>query len=338
MKILLTGGTGFLGPHVLDKLLASGETDIRCLVRAGSSRARIDEVLQKRHATVEVVGGSLTSPQAASKLLDGVDVVYHVAAALKGQPADMFANTVVSSKNLLEGILLQGRPIKTVLVSSFSVYGAADLPRGGVVDETTPLESRPEKRDLYGQCKLRQEQLFWEYHRQKRVPLTVLRPGVIYGPRGSALSSRIGLRMPGIFLFMGGNNLLPLTYVENCAEAIVQAGRKAPGNGEVYNVVDDELMSCREFFRRYRHEVEPLRSITLPYPLLKAASSLVERYHVYSRGQLPAILTPYKVAAIWKGTTFDNQRLKALGWRPTVSTEEGIRRTFDDLRLRSSGA
>jgi 2-alkyl-3-oxoalkanoate reductase len=338
MKILLTGGTGFLGPHVLDKLLASGERDIRCLVRVGSSRARIDEVLQKRKTNVEVAGGSLTSPQAAAKLLDGVDVVYHVAAALKGQPADMFANTVVSSKNLLEGILLQGRPIKTVLVSSFSVYGAADLPRGGVVDENTPLESRPEKRDLYGQCKLRQEQLFWEYHRQKRLPLTVLRPGVIYGPRGSALSARIGLRMPGVFLFFGGDNLLPLSYVENCAEAIVHAGRNLPGNGEVYNVHDDELMSCREFFRRYRREVEPLRSITLPYPLLKAAAALVERYHVYSRGQLPAVLTPYKVAAMWKGTTFDNQKLKALGWRPTVSTEEGIRRTFDDLRSRPSGA
>jgi nucleoside-diphosphate-sugar epimerase len=97
-------------------------------------------------------------------------------------------------------------------------------------------------------------------------------------------------------------------------------------------------MSCREFFRRYRREVERLRSITLPYPLLKAASALVERYHAYSRGQLPAVLTPYKVAAMWKGTTFDNQKLKALGWRPTVSTEEGIRRTFDDLRLRASGA
>jgi nucleoside-diphosphate-sugar epimerase len=338
MKILLTGGTGFLGPHVLDHLLASGETDVRCLVRAGSSRARIDEVLRKRNATVEVVAGSLASVQAAAKLVEGVDVVYHVAAALKGQPADMFANTVVSSKNLLEGVVLQGRPIKIVLVSSFSVYGAGDLPRGSVVDESTPLESRPEKRDLYAQCKLRQEQLFWEYHRQKAVPLTVLRPGVIYGPRGSALSSRIGLRMPGIFLFFGGDNLLPLSYVENCAEAIVHAGRNAPGNGEVYNVLDDELMSCREFFRRYRREVERLRSITLPYPLLKAASALVERYHRYSRGQLPAVLTPYKVAAIWKGTTFNNQKLKALGWRPTVSTEEGIRRTFDDLRLRASGA
>ena len=60
MKILLTGGTGFLGPHVLDHLLASGEKDVRCLVRAGSSRARIDEVLKKRNATVEVVAGSLT--------------------------------------------------------------------------------------------------------------------------------------------------------------------------------------------------------------------------------------------------------------------------------------
>jgi len=318
MKILLTGGTGFLGPHVLDHLLASGEKEVRCLVRAGSSRARIDEVLKKRNATVEVVAGSLTSPQAAAKLVEGVDVVYHVAAALKGQPADMFANTVVSSKNLLEGIVLQKRPIKVVLVSSFSVYGAGELPRGAVLDENTPLESRPEKRDLYGQCKLRQEQLFWEYHREKGVPLSVVRPGVIYGPRGSGLSSRIGLRMPGIFLFFGGDNLLPLSYVENCAEAIVYVGQHAAGKGEVYNIHDDELMTCREFFRRYRQEVEPLRSLTVPYPLLKVASSLVERYHAYSRGQLPAVLTPYKVAAMWKGTTFDNRKLKALGWRPNI--------------------
>ena len=79
--------------------------------RAAAAR-RIDEVLRKRNATVEVVAGSLASVQAAAKLVEGVDVVYHVAAALKGQPADMFANTVVASKNLLEGMVRQGRPIQ----------------------------------------------------------------------------------------------------------------------------------------------------------------------------------------------------------------------------------
>ena len=170
-----------------------------------------------------------------------------------------------------------------------------------MLNETTPLESRPEKRDLYAQCKLRQEQLFWEYHRQKGVPLTVLRPGVIYGPRGSALSSRIGLRMPGVFLFFGGDNLLPLSYVENCAEAIVLAGRTRPATGEIYNVLDDELMSCREFFvatgarssgcGRSRCRIRCSR----PRPPWSSAIT------AYSRGQLPAVLTPYKVAAMLEG-------------------------------------
>ena len=58
-------------------------------------------------------------------------------------------------------------------------------------------------------------------------------------------------------------------------------------------------------------------------------SALVERYHTFSRGQLPAIFTPYKTATSWKGNRFDNAKLKGLGWRPLVSTEEGIRRAFE---------
>ena len=220
-----------------------------------------------------------------------------------------------------------------MLVSSFSVYGVAELPRGIVLDETTPVETQPRRRDLYAQCKLRQEQLAWSYHRERQLPLTVLRPGVIYGPRGGALSSRVGLRMPGVFLFMGNDNLLPLSYVENCAEAIVHVGQSASGAGEIFNVLDDELMTCRAFYDRYRREVEPLRTLPLPYPLLKAASALVARYHDYSRGQLPAVLTPYKVAAMWKGTRFSNAKLKGTGWTPD-GVDRG--RGAPDLRLSGS--
>src|SRR5690606_2783769 len=103
-------------------------------------------------------------------------------------------------------------------VSSFSVYGIADQPRGVLVDETTPLETQPMRRDPYSQVKLRQEQLFWDYARAHGLSLAVLRPGVIYGPGGGAMSSRVGLNLPGVFLYLGGRNVLPLTYVDNCAE------------------------------------------------------------------------------------------------------------------------
>jgi nucleoside-diphosphate-sugar epimerase len=219
-----------------------------------------------------------------------------------------------------------------VLVSSFGVYGVANLPRGHVLDEATPMEAQPARRDLYSQAKLRQEKLFREYQTRHGFPLVVLRPGVIYGPRGSRISARVGLDLMGFFLYLGGDNLLPLTYVDNCAEAIAVAGQSAAAEGQTYNVVDDDLPTCRRYLARYRAEVKPLRVIPIPYPVMRAISAGVLRYHAFSKGQLPAIFTPYKTATSWGGNRFDNAKLKGLGWRPLVSTEEGIARTFAFFR------
>jgi 2-alkyl-3-oxoalkanoate reductase len=335
--VLVTGSNGFLGSVLVERLLARGEDRVRCLVRGGSDRSRLDAAASRwpgRH--LEVVTGSLATPDDAARLLDDVDVVHPLAASLRGAPADMFLNTVVTSKNLLEAAARRSRPPRMVLVSSFSVYGVADLPRGAQVDEATPLETTPQRRDLYAQVKIRQERLFREASAANGLVLTVLRPGVIYGPGGSALSTRVGLRMPGIFLHLGGDNLLPLTYVENCAEAIALAGASDRARGETYNVVDDDLPTCSRYLALYRERVERVRAVRLPYPATLGLSALVERYHHWSRGQLPAILTPYKAATQWKGNRFDNSRMKSLGWSPRVPTEEGLRVTFDWLRDRST--
>jgi len=219
-------------------------------------------------------------------------------------------------------------PGKMVLTSSFGVYAAASVPRGHVIDERTGIEPHPERRDLYSQAKLRQERLFREYQERLGFPLVVLRPGVIYGPRGARFSARVGLDLMGVFLHPSGDNTLPLTYVDNCAEALVLAGRSEAAAGQTYNVVDDDLVTCRQYLRRYQDEVQRLRVVPVPYPALRALSSAVQRYHAFSQGQLPAIFTPYKTATSWKGHRFDNAKLKGLGWRPIVSTEEGVRRAF----------
>lgn len=329
MKILVTGSTGFLGAALVERLLARGEKDLRCLVRGGSDRSRLEALARRSpDATVELFVGSLASPEAAAKALEGVGTVYHLAASLLGAAADIFLNTVVASKNLLEAVGRAALPIKVVLVSSFGVYGVAALPRNHVVDEATPLEPHPARRDLYSQAKLRQEKLFREYQARHGFPLVVLRPGVIYGPRGSRISARVGLDLMGVFLHLGGDNTLPLTYVDNCAEAIVVAGQSPAAIGQTYNVVDDDLPTCAAYLRQYRESVKPLRAVRVPYLAMQAISVAVQRYHAFSKGQLPAIFTPYKTATSWKGNRFDNGKLKALGWRPLVSTEEGMRRAF----------
>ena len=143
------------------------------------------------------------------------------------------------------------------------------------------------------------------------------------------MSVRVGLDLAGIFLHLGGDNLLPLTYVENCAEAIAVAGRSDAASGQAYNVVDDDLVTASDYLRRYRREIKPLRAVPVPYAALELGSRLVVRYHRWSKGQLPAIFTPYKTATSWKGNSFTNAKLKAIGWKPLVSTEEGLRRAFE---------
>jgi len=340
VKQLVTGSNGFLGAAFVDRLLARGERDVLCLVRPGSDRSKLEAVLAKHpKGGAEIVTGSLGSVKAAASLLDGVGIVHHLAATVGAPPADMFLGTVVATKNLLEAMISRAPNVpRLVLISSFGVYGVADLPRGAVVDESTPLEHRATERDVYSHTKLRQEELVREYHVKHRFPLVILRPGVIYGPHGGAMSSRVGIRVPGMFLYLGGKNLLPLSYVDNCAEAICVAAKNARFDGDIYNVHDDDLITCDDFLARYQREVERLRVVPLPYPALQLLSRAVLRYHQVSKGQLPALFTPYKSATTWKGNRFSNARLKALGWKQIVSTEEGLARTFEALRGRLAKA
>jgi nucleoside-diphosphate-sugar epimerase len=333
VKILVTGANGFLGTALVERLLARGERDLRCLVRSEQARAAV-AALGRRYpeARVEPLVGTLATPSGAAAAVSGAGLVYHLAASLSGAPADIFLSTVVASKNLLNAAVADGPAPKMVLVSSFGVYGVAGLRRGSLVDEATPLEPHPERRDIYSFAKLRQELLFREYQARHGFPLVVLRPGVIYGCGGSRISARVGLQLGGLFLHLGGRNRLPLTYVENCADALVLAGQRSDADGETYNVVDDDLVTATQYLGRYRREVKRLRVLRVPYPLLWLGSWCVESYSRWSRGQLPPVFTRYRTSTAWRPTRFTNAKLKALGWTPAVSTEEGLRRAFEWYR------
>src|SRR5205085_1564798 len=117
---------------------------------------------------------------------------------------------------------------------------------------------------------------------------------------------------------------------DNSAEAAVIAGLSEESDGHVYNVVDDDLITCSDYLKLYKRQVKKLRSVRVSYFALMAASRFLEGYHKRSKGQLPAIFTPYKTATSWKGNRFDNSKLKSIGWTQIVATDEGLRRTFDD--------
>lgn len=334
MKILVTGAAGFLGQRIAHSLLRDGARHVRLHFRnAAPPGLMVRMQAEHRQAQIEAVCANLVGSVDLTPLVDGIACIVHAAAGMRGAPADLFANTVVGTRNLLEAAARCGVR-RVVLVSSLSVYRSAPLTRGSTLDESTPIEPVGDSRGPYGYAKVRQEQLFEAYRQRHGFESVILRPGVIYGPGGGALSPRVGIQAMGLFFSLGGRALLPLTHVDNCADAVALAALKAEA-GSVFNVVDDNLPTCSQVLRRYRREVQPLRTLRLPYPLLLAAARWLERYHRRSKGQLPAVFTPYVVRSMYRPLRYGNAALKRLGWQPRIAIEQGLSATFAHLKAQA---
>ena len=143
----------------------------------------------------------------------------------------------------------------------------------------------------------------------------------------------MGIDTFGVFLHLGGSSVIPLSYVDNAAEAIVLAGLKAGVDGEVFNTVDDDLPTSRQFLRLYKRNVRRFRSIYVPKPISFGLCWMWERYCRSSMDQLPPVFNRSRWNALWKKTRYSNQKIKTrLGWKPVVSTAEAERRYFAACR------
>jgi nucleoside-diphosphate-sugar epimerase len=337
--VLVTGASGFMGPRVVDALVRRGCRRVRCIVRPGSDVSRIDAVVRGHQATgaaVEILRGNLLSRDDCAAAAKDAAVILHLAAA-RGEKSvpDAFMNSVVTTRNLLDACVSQPRLRRFVNVSSFSVYSNAPGPRSRrLLDESSPVESHPELRgDAYCFAKVRQDDIVIEYGRKAALPYVIVRPGYVYGPGNEKITGRVGIGTFGIFLHLGGPNTLPLTYVDNCADAIVLAGLTDGIDGQVFNVVDDDLPSSRRFLRLYKRNVRSFRSLYLPHALSYALCSLWERYSNWSEGQLPLTFNRRSWRAYWRRARYSNTKAKALlGWAPSVPTGEALRRYFGACR------
>jgi nucleoside-diphosphate-sugar epimerase len=332
MRVLVTGATGFLGQRLVKSLLREG-TDVRCLVRPSSNLTTLREISgSEAVGRLELFQGSLGQIDSCAEAMRGCEVVFHLAAALRGAPAVLFLNNVIATRQLI-GLSCRMGIRRFVLVSSLGVYGTQHLRAGDLLDEQCPLDPEPHRRDAYSYSKVVQEQVAWEACRAACLPLVVIRPGVIYGPSRDCLSGRVGLRFGNFLIKMGGRQQLPYTFVANCAEAIALAGFVRGAEGEAFNIVDDDPPTSRELLKQYRKMVGRIRVLSIPHWAISPLSRLCERYHQWSDGQLPAVLTPYKSAAMWKRLRYTNAKAKAvLGWKPRISFAEGLEPTFAWLR------
>jgi len=339
--VLLTGANGFIGVHVLKALLEKGFTQIRCMVRSSKNAGELESLAAQYHAKVEVLKGNLLSKQDCVKACEQVAVVYHLAVGSTGKSfPGAIMNVVVPTRNLLEAVVHHKVLKRFVNVSSFAVYSNQNKQRRNVLDEMCPLDERPQERgDAYAYAKLKQDQIVAEYGKKHALEYVIVRPGTVYGPGKSGIPGRVGISTFGFFMHLGGSNRIPLTYVANCADAIMLAGLVKDVSGEVFNVVDDDLPSSRRFLRDYKREVRRFYSVYIPHAMSYISCWLWEKYARLSKGQLPLVFSRGEWHAYWKKTTYSNEKIKrVLGWKMRVSTDEGLRRFFTFCKQRGTNA
>lgn len=327
-RILVTGSNGFVGAKVVEMLLEYGYRNIRCFVRPSGRLDRLEKAIARFNAeeNVEPVIGDLLCREDCWKAAEGVSIIYHLAAGMEKSFAGAFMNSALATRNVMDAFLQFGEPKRFVNVSSFAVYSNLDLKHGALLDETCPLEDAPQERfDPYGFGKLKQEELVREYGSRYKLPYVILRPGYVFGSGKRELNSRVGIGTFGLFIQVSGLNSLPLTFVDNCAEAIVLAGLKPDIEGEIFNVVDDQPLTGRQFLEKYKNRLRSFRSVRIPYALGYAMCILWEKYSKWSNNQLPPIFNRRRCAAQWKEMRYSNQKLKdRLGWKPRVPMEEAM--------------
>lgn len=334
--VLVTGATGFIGSRLVDILLRMGLSNLRCLARSSRKSAALQALEQRwPEAKLEVMEGNLLSREDCNDAARKAAVIFHLAAG-RGEKSvpDAFLNSVVTTRNLIEAGLQQESLKRFVNVSSFAVYANVNKLRWRLLDETCPTEAHPELRgDAYTFAKVKQDEIVAEYGRKHGLPYVIVRPGYVYGPGNTAITGRVGIGTFGVFLHMGGSNSIPFTYVDNCAEAIALAGLVQGVDGEVFNVVDDDLPSSRRFLRLYKNNVKKFRSIYVPHCMSYFFCYLWERYSAWSEGQLPPVFNRRMWHSYWKKTRYSNLKLcLRLGWSPKIPISEGLARYFEACR------
>jgi nucleoside-diphosphate-sugar epimerase len=331
MKLLVTGASGFLGRHIVAQAVKRGH-DVRAQVRPVSS---VKALGWEDHPQVEVARADLRNKAGLDDIVRGCDAVISNAACKAGDFYTQFAGTVVTTENVLDAMATVGVK-RLISISTFSVYGFLKMKDRALLDEESPIDDDPIDRDEYAQTKLVQEQLARDFAKEHGGKVTIVRPGVVYG-KDNTWTARIGMELgPDRCLVVGGRTILPITYVENCAQAIVFAAEREQAIGQTYNIIDDDLPTHRQYLRALnRHRQPKMKSLPMPWLIMRmlAATALgVNKFSLGRQAKIPSILRPAALHARCKPAKYTNKLLKdSLGWSPHYGLEEALARSFDEF-------
>jgi nucleoside-diphosphate-sugar epimerase len=322
MKVLITGGTGFLGRHLVWRAAREGAE----VVFTGRNARAAAEVMRLAPAPVQwqaLSHGDATAERTLIEAARNADAIVHCAALSSpwGRYAEFHRANVVSTAEVIAACHAHDVP-RLVHVSTPSIYfGFAD--RMGIREDA----ELPRPANDYVRTKLMAEELV------KQAGLhgvAILRPRALFGPWDQTLMPRIlrVMRKRALPIMRGGRIQLDLTYIDNAVEAAWLAlTRPLPRRLCIYNVSNGEPRELADLLATMAREFAlPLRTRKLPWPVVDVLARGMEVGARVLGGGEPA-LTRYSAGVLAFSQTLDVSGLRnELGWRPGVSIDEGMGR------------
>ncbi len=328
MAVLVTGATGFLGGRLAQVLAGRGAT-VRVLARPRRS-------LQHLSGTpVEVIHGDLAALDSLTRAVHGVTHVYHCAACSTDWAPwrNFYEANVDGVKNLLDAAARVDSLQRFLHVSTTDVYGYPVVP----CDESQPLT------DVglpYNRTKCQGEEAVWRAARDRGLPVTVVRPATIYGPRSKDFALEIAqlIRQGWMMVIDGGRAPGGFCYVDNAVDAILQAASHPQTIGCAYNLADGTGVTWRQYVDALADGLGERRPrLNMSATAAFALARFFELAYGALRISMRPLLTRHAVQLLSRNQEYPNLRARQeFGFAPAVSFEEGVRRTVEWLKLQAS--
>jgi nucleoside-diphosphate-sugar epimerase len=315
---VVTGASGFVGSHLVDRLIKEGH-HVKCILRKSSSRKWLDS------KPVEIIDTGLFDRDKLKTILKDADYLFHVAGVVKAKHYQDYLNgNVETTRALLETVVeVNPRIKKVVIVSSLTACGPS---MNGI---TSTEETIEHPLTSYGKSKLEQEKLAKSF--MDRLPITIIRPPAVFGPRDTEIFLVFKTYKAGLMTLIGFDKKeLSLVYVEDLVNGIYLAAVSNKSNGQTYFIAAEEINNWIEV-SGYLSKALGKKAINLhlPHFIVYSVAAIAQFFALFSSKAATFNIEKARdfVQNAW--TCDVSKAKKELGYSQSISIEEAMIRTAD---------